>query len=143
MKIVVINGPNLNLLGQREPHLYGHASYQDLERMIDEWAEQLKCQVTVQQSNHEGQMIDWIQAARGSDGLVINAAGYTHTSVAIRDAIVASQVPTIEVHLSNVFARESFRHHSLISPVARGVICGFGVIGYYLALQALVQQPPQ
>jgi 3-dehydroquinate dehydratase-2 len=138
MKIVVINGPNLNLLGQREPHLYGSTSYPELELLIRRWAAELQTQVEVYQSNHEGQLVDWIQAARGSQGIVLNAAGYTHTSVAIRDAVVASEVATIEVHLSNVYAREAFRHHSYISPVAKGVICGLGVQGYRLAMQALV-----
>lgn len=142
MKIVVINGPNLNLLGQREPHLYGNTTYSELELLIRGWASELNIEVDVHQSNHEGQIVDWIQGARGCQGIVLNAAGYTHTSVAIRDAVVASEVNTIEVHLSNVYARESFRHHSYVSAVAKGVICGLGVQGYRLALQALVGLTP-
>jgi 3-dehydroquinate dehydratase II len=138
MKYLVLNGPNLNMLGLREPSIYGHATYADLEARCHAAAGRLGVSVEVRQSNHEGVLIDWIQAARGMvSGLVLNPGAYTHTSIAIRDAISASEVPTIELHLSNVFAREAFRHHSTISPVALGVMCGFGIDGYEWALTAL------
>ena len=134
----VLNGPNLNMLGLREPAVYGHATHADLEARCHAVAAALGVAVEVRQTNHEGVLVDWIQAARGGvAGLVLNPGAYTHTSVAIRDAISASEVPVIELHLSNVFAREAFRHHSHVSPVAMGVMCGFGIDGYEWALRAL------
>lgn len=136
--ILIVNGPNLNMLGLREPHIYGATTLDDIEAACQERAEQLGLGLDFRQSNHEGELITWIQQARSEhDGIVINAGGYTHTSVAIRDALAAADLPTIEVHLSNIFAREPFRHHSHISGVARGVICGLGRQGYLLAMDAL------
>ncbi len=136
--ILVLNGPNLNLLGVREPALYGSATLGDVEEACHERAAMLGCVVDFRQSNHEGQLIDWIQEARGSAaGIVINAGAYTHTSVAIHDALRTADLPVIEVHLSNVFKREPFRHHSYISDVAVGVICGFGTNSYVLAIEGL------
>jgi 3-dehydroquinate dehydratase II len=139
MKVLFLNGPNLNLLGQREPEVYGHATLGDIEAKVREKAGKLGVSVDFRQSNQEGELVDWIQQARGIfQVIVLNAAAYTHTSVALRDAIAATQVPTIEIHLSNVHAREEFRHHSLIAPVCRGQIAGFGVESYLLALEASV-----
>jgi 3-dehydroquinate dehydratase-2 len=136
MRALVLNGPNLNLLGQREQGIYGSTSYEDLVEMCRDWGSQLGLLVECRQSNHEGQLIDWLHEARAFGFVVLNAGAYTHTSVALRDAVAALSVPVLEVHLSNVFARESFRHHSYLSPVCRGVICGLGPLGYRLALQA-------
>src|SRR5271154_4224517 len=139
MKILFLNGPNLNLLGQREPEIYGHTTLADIEAQVRERAGQLKVEIDFRQSNVEGELVDWIQQAKGKfDVIVINAAAYTHTSIALRDAIVASGVPTIEIHISNVHAREEFRHKSLIAPVCRGQICGFGEKSYILGLEASV-----
>lgn len=136
--IYVLNGPNLNRLGSREPEHYGRTTLADIERLCRETAEDLAFEIEFHQSNFEGQIVDWIQEAGDvAQGLIINPAAYTHTSVAIHDAIRAAEIPTVEIHLSNVFARESFRHHSFVSPVAHGVICGFGAIGYRLAIEAL------
>lgn len=136
--IYVLNGPNLNRLGTREPSTYGTATLGDIERLCRETGEDLDLEIEFRQSNHEGTLVDWIQEAGDeAQGLVINPAAYTHTSVAIHDAIRAAGIPTVEVHLSNVFAREAFRHHSYVSPVAVGVICGFGITGYRLAIEAL------
>jgi len=138
--ILVLNGPNLNLLGVREPQTYGRETLADIEEACLERGAALELEVDFRQSNHEGQLVDWIQEGRETaDGIVINAAGYTHTSVAIRDALVASELPVIEVHLSNIYKREEFRHRSFISAVARGVICGFGGHGYELALEAMAR----
>jgi 3-dehydroquinate dehydratase-2 len=138
--ILVLNGPNLNLLGVREPQTYGRETLADIEEACLERGAALELEVDFRQSNHEGQLVDWIQEGRETaDGIVINAAGYTHTSVAIRDALVASELPVIEVHLSNIYNREEFRHRSFISAVARGVICGFGGHGYELALEAMAR----
>ncbi|HYH17423.1 MAG TPA: type II 3-dehydroquinate dehydratase [Azospirillum sp.] len=138
--VLVLNGPNLNMLGVREPHIYGSLTLDDLESSCQERAEQLGLVIDFRQSNHEGELVSWIQQARTEhDGIVINAGAYTHTSVAIMDALILSELPVIEVHLSNIFKRESFRHHSYISPVAKGMICGFGPHGYLLALEALAQ----
>ena len=139
MKILILNGPNLNLLGTREPAVYGSATLADVERLVRDRAARLSVEVDFRQSNHEGQLTDWIQQAKGTfDVLVLNAGAYTHTSVALRDAISAVGLPVIEVHLSNVHAREEFRHKSLIAPVCKGVIAGFGPNSYVLALEAAV-----
>lgn len=132
----ILNGPNLNLLGTREPGIYGAASLADIEEMCRSHA--LGFDIIFRQSNSEGQLVDWIQQATDSDGIILNAGAYTHTSVAIYDAIRAIEAPVIEVHLSNPHARETFRHHSYISPVARGTICGFGANSYILAIDAIV-----
>ncbi|VWX33166.1 type II 3-dehydroquinate dehydratase [Exiguobacterium oxidotolerans] len=136
MRVLVLNGPNLNLLGTREPETYGAKTLNDLETLMMERFPEVE--FTFEQSNHEGMLIDSLHAARGYDGIVLNAAAYTHTSIALRDAIAAIEVPTIEVHLSNVHAREEFRHRSLIAPVCRGVISGLGMTGYILATEALL-----
>jgi 3-dehydroquinate dehydratase-2 len=136
--ITILNGPNLNLLGTREPGIYGDLTLKDLEALCVEAGKTLGVAVDFKQSNHEGELIDWIQAAKTSKGIIINAGGYTHSSVAIHDALRSVGVPIIEVHLSNVYAREEFRHTSLISPVAKGVICGLGAKGYVLAMEALI-----
>ena len=148
MNLLVLNGPNLNLLGQREPATYGHATLADVEALCRATAAAHGLQVDCQQSNHEGVLIDAIHAAGAAfragtlAGVVLNAGAYTHTSIALHDAIKGSApLPVIEVHLSNVHARESFRHHSWISPVAAGIIVGFGIDGYRLAIDALARRP--
>ena len=139
-KIFVIHGPNLNLLGSRQPQIYGRISLNSINRELKKIARKKKISLTIKQSNHEGEIVDFIARTKGEyDGLLINPAAYTHTSVAIRDAILASGVLTIEVHLSNIYAREEFRHKSLISPVAKGTIMGFGSKSYVLGLQALIE----
>ena len=139
MKILFLNGPNLNLLGQREPAIYGHMTLVDIETKVRERATRFKADIDFRQSNIEGELVTWIQEARGkADVIVLNAAAFTHTSVALRDAISAVGVPTIEIHLSNVHAREEFRHTSLIAPVCRGVIAGFGANSYVLAVEAAI-----
>jgi len=136
--IMVLNGPNLNLLGTREPEVYGTGTLDDLETLCAETAEGLGIGIEFRQSNLEGELIGWIHEARGrAAGLVINPAAYSHTSIAIMDALAALDIPVIEVHLSNIHQRESFRHHSYVSGVADGVICGLGFAGYRLALIAL------
>jgi 3-dehydroquinate dehydratase-2 len=139
MKILFLNGPNLNLLGQREPEVYGRTTLADIEGKVREQAGKKGVGVEFRQSNVEGELVTWIQGAKGSfDVIALNAGGYTHTSVALRDAISGSGVPTIEVHLSNIHAREEFRHVSLIAPVCRGQIAGFGANSYILALEAAI-----
>ena len=139
MKILFLNGPNLNLLGSREPEIYGRLTLADIEKQVRTRAGELKVEVDFRQSNIEGDLVGWIQEAKGKfQAIVINAAAYKHTSVAIHDAISAVGVPTIEIHLSNVHAREEFRHKSLIASVCRGQICGFGVKSYILGLEACV-----
>ncbi len=139
MKILFLNGPNLNLLGQREPEVYGRSTLADIEAKVRSRAQTLHVEVEFRQTNLEGELVDWIQQARTkSDVIVLNAAAYTHTSIALRDAIVAAGVPTIEIHLSNIHAREEFRHKSLIAPVCRGQILGFGANSYLLALEASI-----
>jgi len=141
MKILVLNGPNLQLLGTREPGIYGRETLADIEsRLRGPVADGLGVRVECRQSNHEGELVDWIGSSGGEfDGLVINPGAYTHTSVAVRDAISATGLPAIEVHLSNIHQREEFRHHSYTAPVCLGQICGLGPLGYELALQALVR----
>ena len=135
----ILNGPNLNLLGRREPHIYGSLSLGDIERGLAERAGTLGVKLTFRQSNHEGELVSWIhEAGSKGAGVLLNAAAYTHTSIAIRDAISGTGAPTIEIHLSNVHAREPFRHRSLIAPVCVGVIAGFGAMSYSLGLDALV-----
>ena len=137
MRVLVLNGPNLNLLGTREPEVYGRETLADIEVLVRNRADALGVEVEFAQSNKEGELVDIIQAHRGWDGLILNAGAYTHTSVAIPDAITATQLTTVEVHLSNVFKREEFRHHSYISAVAWGSIVGFGFRGYLAALDLL------
>jgi 3-dehydroquinate dehydratase-2 len=142
--VYVLNGPNLNLLGLRRPEVYGKATLADVEDMCREEAGKLGLDLEFLQSNHEGQLVDWVQEAGARVasgeciGAVLNAGAYTHTSIALHDAIEGASLPVIEVHISNVYAREEFRHPSFISPVARGVVVGFGVRGYVLALRGLV-----
>ena len=138
LPIYVLNGPNLNLLGLREPEIYGRTTLAEIEKMIAKRAKSHGLSVVFRQSNHEGELIDWIQEARRSAcGMIINGGAYSHTSLALHDALRALDRPLVEVHLSNPYAREAFRHHSRISPVAKGVIVGFGAQGYVLAVDAL------
>jgi len=135
--IFVLNGPNLNLLGQREPSMYGHETLADIEEQCRSKASSLGLSVECRQSNHEGELVDWLQEADKSASLVIlNAGALTHTSIGLRDAISGINTPVIEVHISNVHAREEFRHHSFLSEVAAGIIVGFGTLGYQLAIEA-------
>lgn len=139
LNILVLHGPNLNLLGQREPGVYGSATLNEIDKLLEQEAQALQVKVSIQQSNHEGVLVDAIHSMLGRhQGLLINAGAYTHTSVAIRDAIAAVNLPAVEVHLSNIYRREDFRHHSFIAPVAIGQITGFGWESYRLGLQALV-----
>ena len=136
--VYVLNGPNLNMLGLREPHIYGSETLDDVRRMVEDHAKSLGLSVSFRQSNSEGELVTWIQEARtAASGIILNAGAYTHTSVAILDALTAAEVPVVEVHLSNIFRREPFRHHSYVSPAAFGVLCGFGPKGYLLALDGL------
>ncbi|HEU5396775.1 MAG TPA: type II 3-dehydroquinate dehydratase [Verrucomicrobiae bacterium] len=139
MKILFLNGPNLNLLGRREPTVYGRTTLAEIEKNVRQRAKQFKAEIDFRQSNIEGELVSWIQEARGNaDVIVLNAAAYTHTSIALRDAIAAVGIPTIEIHLSNVHAREEFRHKSVIAPVCAGQITGFGENSYVLAVEAAV-----
>ncbi len=145
-KILVLNGPNLNLLGTREPAVYGHTTLADVEALCVAAGAERGAAVECRQSNHEGVLIDWIHAAGAQHragelaGIVMNPGAYTHTSVALHDAIKGTGVPLIEIHISNVHARESFRHHSFISPAAAGIVVGFGVDGYVLAIDGLLRK---
>ncbi|NUW44685.1 type II 3-dehydroquinate dehydratase [Nonomuraea rhodomycinica] len=143
--VLILNGPNLNLLGTRRPEIYGSATLADVEELCRQEAGKLGLDTVFRQSNHEGQLVDWIQEA-GTEvkagrciGAVLNAGAYTHTSIALHDAIEGAELPVVEVHISNVHRREEFRHHSYLSPVARGIVVGFGVYGYALAINGLYQ----
>lgn len=139
MKILFLNGPNLNLLGTREPGIYGTLTLAEIEAAVRAEAEKRRVEIAFRQSNIEGELVTWIQQAKGQfDAIVINAAAYTHTSVAIRDALAAIRVPAIEIHLSNIHAREEFRHHSMIAPVCIGIIAGFEKKSYLLGLDAAI-----
>lgn len=136
--IAVLNGPNLNMLGLRQPDVYGHATLDDVEQICIQAAERLDVAIDFRQTNGEGELVSWVQECRGrANGIVINPAAYTHTSIALLDALYAVELPVIEIHISNIHRREEFRHHSYVSQVARGVICGLGVRGYAHALQAM------
>ncbi len=140
LRVLVVHGPNLNLLGTREPEIYGTTTLEDIDEELSSLAVKSDCEIESCQSNHEGVLIDRIQGARTwADGIIINPGGLTHSSVSLRDALSACDMPVIEVHISNVFARESFRHVSMISGIALGIISGLGTRGYRLALQALVE----
>ena len=137
-KIIILNGPNLNLLGEREKNQYGNFTLKDIEKSCNDYANQNNINLTFFQSNIEGELVDQIQNSRNNqDGLIINAGGYTHTSVAIHDALKILKIPIIELHISNIYNREEFRHKSLISKVAKGIICGFGADGYIMSLKAM------
>jgi 3-dehydroquinate dehydratase-2 len=139
--LLVLHGPNLNLLGKREPEIYGKLTLEEINGKLGEYCQDLQVDLQAVQSNHEGVLIDTLQDAnRWAQGIVFNPAGYTHTSVALRDTIAAIEIPVIEVHLSNIYAREPFRHQSLLSAVCQGTITGFGWYSYILALQALINQ---
>ena len=139
LRVAVVHGPNLNLLGRREPGVYGHATLADVDAAVAELARELGVTVESFQSNHEGALVDFVQEAAGrADGFVVNAGAYTHTSVALRDALAGVARPFVEVHLSNLFAREPFRHHSYLAPLAVGVVSGFGLESYRLGLRGLV-----
>ena len=139
--VLVLNGPNLNLLGTRQPDVYGHTTLADVEAACAQKAKSVGLTVSFLQSNHEGVLIDAIHAARGVHGaMIINAGAFTHTSVALMDAVASVELPMVEVHLSNIHAREAFRHHSYLAPVAVGQICGFGLDGYLMALDALAKR---
>lgn len=140
MRVLILNGPNLNRLGKREPDAYGTFTLEELEHELEGFAYANGIELTCSQSNHEGEIIDWLQQAerQSLDGVVLNAGAFTHTSIAIRDAIASIEVPVIEVHISNVYKREEFRHHSHIAPVAEGQITGFGKDVYFLGLHVLL-----
>ena len=140
-RVLVLNGPNLNMLGTREPGIYGAHTLGDVEALCQATGDELGLSIDFRQSNHEGELVTWIQQAQtGADAILINPAAYSHTSVAIHDALKAVGLPVAEVHLSNIHQREAFRHHSYVSAVAFGVICGFGVTGYRMALTALAEK---
>jgi 3-dehydroquinate dehydratase II len=137
-KVLVLNGPNLNLLGKRQPEIYGKATLAEIERKVRTLAQELRVEIDFRQSNSEGELVTWIQQAAGKFGaILINPAAYTHTSLAMRDAISAVDIPVVEIHLSNIYKREQFRHHSIISEVAVGQIAGFGLQSYLLGLRAV------
>ena len=139
--IYILNGPNLNLLGEREPEIYGRSSLKDVEKSLNKIAKMNNLEIVFEQSNHEGELIELIQtASKDSKGIIINPAGYTHTSIAIYDALLSSKLPIIEVHLSNIYKRENFRHISYVSKAAGGIISGLGVEGYIFALKALINK---
>tara|TARA_Y100001970_G_C13825750_1_gene647176 strand:- start:56 stop:481 length:426 start_codon:yes stop_codon:yes gene_type:complete len=140
MKLLIIHGPNLNLLGQREPDIYGTQSLDDINQQISAHAESRNVHITFFQSNHEGELIERIQSAGEYDGLIINPAAFTHSSIAIRDALSSLSIPKVEVHLSNIYQRESFRHHSYSAAACNGQISGFGGHGYQLAIDAIIAQ---
>ncbi len=138
--IFILNGPNLNLIGEREPEIYGADTLASIEQGLRGQAAEAGFEIVFRQSNHEGVLVDWIQEARGgASALILNAGAYTHSSIAILDALRALSAPVVEVHLSNIFKREPYRHHSYVSPAATGVICGFGAQGYRLALAAVIE----
>ena len=138
--VLIINGPNLNMLGKRQPEVYGHETLADIEAACIRHASLAGLEVEFRQSNHEGDLVDWIQGGRERvAGIVINAGAYTHTSIAILDALLSAEVPCVEVHLSNIHQRDEFRHHSFVSKAAKGMICGFGSHGYILAIDALAR----
>ncbi len=138
-RILVIHGPNLNLLGKREPEIYGKVSLTQINKALKELAKEKNIEIDIVQTNHEGEIVELIgKARRHFDGIVINPAAYTHTSIAIRDAIQATKIPTVEVHISNIYAREDFRHTSLIAPVVKGQVTGFGLHSYLLGLEAIL-----
>ncbi len=138
--VVVLNGPNINMLGLRQPEIYGSATINDVERLCTDTASRLGLTIEFRQTNSEGELVTWVQQCRGrAAGIVINPAGYTTTSIALLDALLASEVPTIEVHITNIHRREEFRQHSFVSKAAVGVICGLGIRGYALALQAMAE----
>ena len=137
IRILVLHGPNLNMLGLREEDIYGPQSLNEINALLTSWAEKEGVKLEVKQSNHEGELVTWVQEARGQfDAIVVNPAAYTHTSVALRDAVLSAEVPTVEVHLSNIHQREEFRHRSFLAGVALGQICGFGPRSYVLGVQA-------
>jgi 3-dehydroquinate dehydratase-2 len=138
LPVYVLNGPNLNLIGSREPEVYGRQTLSDIEKTVTQRAKKLGLEVVFRQSNHEGELVDWVQEARTkSSGVIINAGAYSHTSIALLDAFRALDKPVVEVHLSNLNQRERYRHHSYISSIAKGVIMGFGAMGYVMALDAM------
>ena len=138
--IYILNGPNLNLLGEREPEIYGSESIDDIQKLMEQYAKSKNTEIIFKQTNHEGELIEMIHDARKkSDGLIINPAGYTHTSVAIYDALLSLDIPIIEVHISNIYKREKFRHSSYVSMAANSVISGFGIDGYIFALESMLK----
>jgi len=140
IKILTIHGPNLNILGEREPDIYGNITIEQINQALKQKASNEDVEIEIIQSNHEGEIVDLIGKAKDNfDGILINPAAYTHTSIAIRDALSASNLPCVEVHLSNIYAREKFRHTSLTAPVVKGQICGFGLYSYILGLEALLE----
>ena len=140
-KVLILNGPNLNMLGTRQPEIYGAVTLADIEAACEKRAQDLGLAADCRQSNSEGELVGWIQSARSdAQAVIINPGGYSHTSVAILDALLAADLPIVEVHLSNIYRREEFRHHSYVSKAAQGIICGFGARGYVMALEALAAQ---